>query len=391
MNAANTREAKKTIPVKVTKEVRERKVLLGLVAYFIKTGKAVGSEVLRELGFQDLSAATIRNYFASLEKEGFLRQQHTSGGRIPTDKALRLYAGYAIEELARKKFDEHKTYWPELEECKETKEVILYLQRMAETISNCTQTACFISAPRFDQDFIVDMRLVAFDQGRYLAVLLTDFGQIYTEMLHCSKELKGLQVQEIEAYFRARLCQIPGDVASIEPEVQEIAHRFYQEVMARYFVSYANFCEEDIFKAGFSVLLRYPELQDAAALASCLAIFENHATLKKLIHTAVKKDALKYWIGDDLMTYLNTPLNSTVVICPYKIGQKAVGALGIIGPVRLAYQELFACIYEASHVLSRTLTDTLMKYKISYRVPMAHGQELESKRHVQIFLTENCT
>ena len=69
-------------------DIGKRKVLIGLVEYFIKTGKPVGSNTLKETGFGDLSSATIRNYFAHLETEGYLTQQHSSGGRIPTNLAI---------------------------------------------------------------------------------------------------------------------------------------------------------------------------------------------------------------------------------------------------------------------------------------------------------------
>ncbi len=84
---------RKSISLKrIGKQDRERKVLLGLVDYYIKTGKPVGSNTLKEVGFEELSSATIRNYFANLEEEGYLSQSHSSGGRIPTNLAYRTYA-----------------------------------------------------------------------------------------------------------------------------------------------------------------------------------------------------------------------------------------------------------------------------------------------------------
>ena len=87
------------ITQKKGKQQREHDVLLGLVDYYIQTGKPVGSNTLKEAGFDNLSSATIRNYFASLDDNGYLTQQHTSGGRIPTDKALRLYTTHFFDEL----------------------------------------------------------------------------------------------------------------------------------------------------------------------------------------------------------------------------------------------------------------------------------------------------
>src|SRR5271167_1961788 len=79
-------------PKKPAKDQRERLILFGLVELYLQTGKPVGSNTLRENGFETLSSATIRNYFAKLEEDGFLKQQHSSGGRIPTTFAYQLYA-----------------------------------------------------------------------------------------------------------------------------------------------------------------------------------------------------------------------------------------------------------------------------------------------------------
>lgn len=67
---------------------REKQVLLGLVDTYIRTGKPVGSNTLKEGSFENLSSATIRNYFARLEEEGFLKQQHSSGAESPLLKRL---------------------------------------------------------------------------------------------------------------------------------------------------------------------------------------------------------------------------------------------------------------------------------------------------------------
>src|SRR5262249_48058347 len=79
-------------PKKPAKDKRERLILLGLVDLYLQTGKPIGSNTLRENGFESLSSATIRNYFSKLEEEGYLKQQHSSGGRIPTSIAYKAFA-----------------------------------------------------------------------------------------------------------------------------------------------------------------------------------------------------------------------------------------------------------------------------------------------------------
>src|SRR5580698_5023185 len=77
---------------KPAKDQRENLILFGLVDLYLQSGKPIGSNTLKENGFDALSSATIRNYFAKLEEEGFVKQQHSSGGRIPTAAAYKAYA-----------------------------------------------------------------------------------------------------------------------------------------------------------------------------------------------------------------------------------------------------------------------------------------------------------
>jgi heat-inducible transcriptional repressor len=372
----------KSLPLKkASKQERERKILLGLVAYYLKNGKPVGSHTLQEAGFDELSSATIRNYFATLEEEGYLEQQHTSAGRIPTTKAFKFYAEHCLDELAHGKEVKGVRHIPRFDESEmdAMKEVVLYLQRMTESVSELAHSACFLSAPRFDQDFVVDMKLIAFDQGRYLSALLTSFGQIHTEILHSPVKLSAHTIKRLESYFRARLTAGVLAPDELDKDELELAHRFYQEAMARYLVTYSNFSEEDIYRAGFSKLLRYPEFQDAAALASSLSLFENQTASRALVRECMKAGKIKYWIGEDLLPYLRGPLNCSVIAAPYRIGQKVVGAIGIIGPLRVFYDELFVQLNEVANSISLSLSRSLMKYKIAFRTPEVQVLKFEGK------------
>ena len=83
---------KSLTPKKPSKDQRERLILFGLVELYLQTGKPIGSNTLKENGFDALSSATIRNYFTKLEEEGYVLQQHSSGGRIPSALAFKAYA-----------------------------------------------------------------------------------------------------------------------------------------------------------------------------------------------------------------------------------------------------------------------------------------------------------
>jgi len=350
---------------------REHQVLLGLVDYYIKTGQPVGSNTLKETEFEDLSSATIRNYFAHLERKELLKQQHISGGRIPTDLAFKAYA------------DEYYNDPNPLENIgfinnQESHEIASYLQRACEELSNSTQTAVFLSSPRFDHDFILNIKLLDLDQKRCLAVLMTDFGLVQTEVLHIEHKLSSFSTKRLESYFHWRLNGL-DQPENLSPEEEALAHKFYNELMVRYIVGYSQFHEEEILRTGFSQLLNYPELRDATNLAKSLALFENAHMMRLILRETQKYDSLKYWIGRDLMHFSSPSLDSTIISIPYYINQKSVGAIGIIGPTRIPYRKLFPTLREFSKTISASLTNMVHKFKISFREPQADSFYLEKE------------
>lgn len=357
------------------KQDREKRVLLGLVEYFIQTGKPVGSNTLKETGFGDLSSATIRNYFAELEKQGYLIQSHSSGGRIPTDLAYRAYASYYLdieEPLKVNPFEKLGQF--------DSKEVARFLQEAAEKLSHETNCAVFLSAPRFDQDFITQIKLVSLDSNRCLSILITDFGVVHTEILHLPKKFSAFAIRRIENYFYWRLTGLEKP-ENLEIEEEEVGQKFYNELVLRYVVGYSNFVDEDIYRTGFSRLLNYPDFQETSSLASGLALFENAHSMRLLLKECKVHDQLKYWIGDDLSKYTNENPNCAAVSIPYYINHNPIGAVGFLGPTRLPYRQLFSIMRTFSDCISHTITNALYKFKISFRQPEPGKIYLNKEEH----------
>src|SRR5881628_1494835 len=70
---------------------RERRVLEAVIRSYVETAEPAGSRTLSRRFGLGVSPATIRNTMSDLEEKGFLFHPHTSAGRIPTNKAYRLY------------------------------------------------------------------------------------------------------------------------------------------------------------------------------------------------------------------------------------------------------------------------------------------------------------
>lgn len=347
-----------------TKEERELKVLLALVDFYIRKGVPVGSNTLKEAGFDSVSSATIRNYFASLDNDGYLDQLHASGGRIPTAKAYRLYANEHLNNLFSKGIGKQLASIKR----KDNLEIASFLQECADRLSDLTSSAVFLSAPRFDQDFVIDLKLVGLDTHRALCVMVTNFGVIRTEILHADLKLSSFSIRRLEHYFQARL-KVQPTTEPLEEEEILLGQKWYNEVMVRYIVGYANFIDEELFRTGFSNLLEFPEFENVKDLSASLGLFENTHGMRLLLRDVMAHDRLKFWIGEDLTPFAKATPNCTVIAIPYHIHQKPVGAIGLLGPMRLPYKEVFGIMQEISRLISEELTKTVFKHQLTFRQP----------------------
>ncbi|MGE5196145.1 MAG: heat-inducible transcriptional repressor HrcA [Anaerolineae bacterium] len=369
------------VPKKPPKDQRERQVLLGLIELYLELGKPVGSNTLRENGFEHLSSATIRNYFAKLEEQGYLKQQHSSGGRIPTHLAYKLYAE---AHLNISTVDEREKKFLIQKLSRETRETASFLQHAAEVLSEATGCAVFLSSPRFDQDFVLDIKLVSIDNHRCLCVLITDFGLVHTEILFIGKKLSNFSLKRIESYFRSRITGQSN--SSLSREEEQIAARLYREIMLRHIVSYTHFSLDDIYKTGFSRLLTYPDFNNALALANGLSIFENPNSLRSLLSECSQANHLSCWIGDDLHSIAPNATACSVIAVPYKIHQATVGAIALLGPNRIPYRRLFGLLQIVSGCVSDTLTKSMYKFKITFR--QSKSTPIEFKNDPSLFLDQ---
>ncbi len=359
-----------------SKEEREKRVLVGCIEHYIRERRAVGSNTLKDEGFDDLSSATIRNYFAKLEADGLLEQLHASGGRIPTESAFRWYAEEAKLELA--------DFQPTKKMQVEKEKVSTLLQEAMEQLSSKLHGAALISSPRFDHDYIVTIKPVVIDARRLLLACVTYFGEVVTEIMNFEDRLLTQHgLLRLERYFEWRLTG-GDDPPVMEEDEEQFAKELYQELMLRYIVRYANFNDEEIYRCGFSQLLQSGDFEESTLLAGALGLFENGRVMKHLLKEAMKQKWIKIWVGSDLPSLDDQPLPASLLAIPYRIGPKIVGAFAVLGPLRLPYHDWIRELIEVEHAISEKLTELVYRQKISYRMPSADEHYLPTEERLWI-------
>lgn len=345
------------------KEKKAQEVLFGLLELFLKTGKPIGSQTLKENGFDHLSSATIRNYFAYLEQEKLLHQAHSSGGRSPTDDAWRLYVNAYSQHIPDIKeitnLQEHFNPPSEVEHS-----IVDYLQNACDRLSRWSNCASFIISPVFEHDQPQHVRLWPINTQRTLCVTLSQFGIARQESLSLdlTEQENLLQIQAfIEKKMQDPYCK---ETKSLNKEDEALALALYNELMVRHLVDLTKEKSRRFIKSGLSNLLQYTEFSSPDQLAPVLSFFENNRSKDQLMKELFIANQVQAWIGQEAQDIFIKSEQCSLIVGGFAVGQHVVGAVGIICPKRINYRGMIQSIDYLSRVLSQTLTQHYFTHRI---------------------------
>lgn len=363
-------------PNSSTRQRRALEVLLKLVELHLRTGRPVGSQALKEEGIEHLSSATLRNYFAHLESLGYLRQTHISGGRVPTDAAFEVYAQQALTS-ARTSTSEKTANFDRHLPTSTGSGLSSWIESVAGELSRRTRCCVALTLPRFTQDFVTQVQLVPLPARRLLSVVCTQFGLVHTTSLSVEWSRDQTDLKDLTAYCNWRLNEsLPKPFLSQSDE--RLYSQIQSEIMIHYLIQHSDKSHQRLALTGLSQLLCHSECRETSVFAEFLTLLEKRRNLRSLLsHVQSQNDPL-FWIGKGLSPYFADAKNCSVIAGTYCLHRASVGAIALIGPVRMPYREIFAHLLKAQEHLQHHLTDSVYKFNID--VKMRSLQKLSSSK-----------
>lgn len=338
---------------------RERQVLEAVIRSYVETAEPAGSRTISRRSGLGVSPATIRNVMADLEEKGYLFHPHTSAGRIPTDKAYRVYVD-GLMRLEPMAFPERERIAEHLGERGSAIETIL--RRAAQSLGVLTQELGVALGPRLDQTVLQRLELVRMSSERLILVLTLRGGGVRTIFIEIAGEiadnaiaevqqvlnerLGGLSLAEIRSTLGARL----RDVTSAGGTT-ELLNIFVQEGEQLFDVS-PHADEDSVVLGQASVLVDQPEFASGERMRQLLALTETRQHLAGLLRQRAANPGLSITIGDEHGSQLLGGL--TVVTAEYKAGSLA-GVIGVIGPTRMPYEKVIALVTHTSSLVTDLL------------------------------------
>ena len=215
-------------------DMRKMRILQAIIDDYILTATPVGSRTISKLPDISLSSATIRNEMSDLEEMGYLEQPHTSAGRIPSEKAYRLYVNSIMQRAdlteAEKRFIK-TCYSNTLDGVDEV------VRQTAWVLSSMSKYTSMVLKPALRAVKVKHIQLVPVSEGRALAVVVTDMGVTRDTLINSPRGMGYQQLERISRILTARLQGCPlQDVSTVSiPELQadlESQRAFLNETMA---------------------------------------------------------------------------------------------------------------------------------------------------------------
>ncbi len=331
-------------------DARKERILRAIIDDYILTAMPVGSRTISRKYETSLSSATIRNEMSDLEELGYLAQPHVSAGRVPSNKAYRLYVDQLLDKSSVNEDQAARQYFSS--RVRQMEDVIT---SAAQAISEITRYTAVVMMPKQLELRVSCLQLVPMPRGNALLVIVTDTGAIQDTVIKVSEKLDGDGLYAISRSLTERLA------GRTLQEVQEMLG-VYARMMggdARVLEGVASLAAQmekqsatDTLTVGGSHnILNYPEYSDVEKARSFLSALEEKERLLELLSGS--EGAFTVRIGPE--TGIEEMADCSVVTASYQVGAGHRGAIGVIGPTRMPYEKVLSALSAIGSALSEML------------------------------------
>ena len=335
---------------------RKRDILLSAVGNYIDNALPITSGNVQNTAFTTLSSATLRNELNALEEMVFLKQLHTSGGRIPTSKGYKFY----VESLLQsKKFDSEVVDTIKNTFVKRSNFILDVVDGLAKNVSDILKLPTFIEMQNFESLTIKGINIIPLITGQALVLVQTDAG-IMNNTINLSSNITEENCKDASKFLTTNLYNKP---------IQDIIENFeyYNDLFKnqiKYFQEFFSFITETLktfssnnsFKThstNITNLLDNPEYKDISKAQKFLSLVENEDKITKVISDIdnSSNNDIVYSIGEDNNDEF---ADYSIVKANYSLKNGVVTSIGVVGPQRLDYCRIASALKyiteEISHI-----------------------------------------
>lgn len=332
---------------------RKRRILRSAIEHYVREVRPVSSQQLAE--GEGLSSATLRQELHALEEQGYLRQLHTSGGRVPTDRAYRFFVEELIQRLTDTLTHDAKVQQVYSQLVGETEAL---LQATLDLLTSMTGYVAWVSLPAPAALDIRSLSFVEVDSHSLLLVLVTGDGALQSRLVHTAVPVEQLHTgrlaESLTNYLRGRSV-VDVDRLSLESLFRQSLSvpESLLAMLTDFFSGMAVGPEKVMFGNALRLVLQ-PEFNSAELLGSVLSATDDKERFVRQLRTQLSLPGLQTIIGTE-----NTDENlqhCSLVISRYSLPGGLDGTVGVIGPTRQDYERTLSWVKVIGEGVARALS-----------------------------------
>jgi heat-inducible transcriptional repressor len=336
---------------------RQKKILMLVVRDHIETAQPVGSQRIVEHFHLDMSSATVRNELAVLTEQGFLRQPHTSAGRVPTEEGYRYFVTHLMQQADLPESVQH-TISHQFYQARQ--DIDQWMTLAASILAHQSQGVSVVTAPHADRARFKHVELISTQGRQVLMVLVMSDGDVDQQILTLAEPVPQEMLsatanrlnQQISGKTLDELASLPMHSNALEQDILTIITTDMRRTDAR--------VSGEMYVDGLTNVLSEPEFTDSDNARRALRMFEERSTLQDLLARTVMNSGVggvQVLIGGD--GTWDELRQCSMVLARYGVPGMATGTLGVLGPMRMSYARAIPTVRYVAGLLSDLVNENI--------------------------------
>jgi len=337
---------------------RQKLILALVIRSYIETAQPVGSGRLVKHFSLDVSSATVRNELVALTELGYLRQPHTSAGRIPTEDGYR----YFVRQLMGQTDLPVPTQRTITHQFHQAGTDMEHWMRLAASIlANQAQAASLITAPKSERTIFKHLELINTHSCQVLMVLVLTGGEVSQQMLTLAEPVSQEQLSGVANSIN-KLCsgkdsKTMSTLSMLMDALEKDICKLVSDEMRRF----GNMNTGELYRDGLTNVLAEPEFGEVELARRAIRILEERSLLDDLLNrTVLSSDigGVHVLIGGE--GYWEELRECSMVLTRYGVPGLATGTLGVLGPMRMSYGRTISTVRFIAGLLSDLVEDVMI-------------------------------
>lgn len=336
---------------------RQSALLLAIIREYIDSAGPVGSKRLVERYHLDLSPATIRHEMWALTEMGYLRQPHTSAGRVPTEEGYRFFVSAMMDQAELPQAVQntilHQFY-------QTTSGPDEWMHLAASVLAHQSRVASLVTAPRAEVPRFQHVELIATQGRQILMVLVLVGGEVTQQLLTLAEPVNQERLSHTATRLNALLSgHTVSEVAAL-PRQQDALEQDVLLLILGELRRTSESASGEIYTDGITNMLAEPDFAGTDSARRAIRLLEERNTLQDLLARTTTNSAvggLQVLIGNE--GGWEELGDCSMVLARYGVPGFATGTLGVLGPMRMSYARTIPTVRFVAGLLSDLVSERL--------------------------------